>query len=933
MFGNTWKLLTPLGLQKTSGALSSSMELPLTREFRGRSNFTLLIPFLLAAHSAWALNPHPRIWLDAGMLRDLSAKVAANDADWLSVLADANSSLTRRLPPIVKITSATNASPVKFTVSGALPFSNSAEIYIAGGTGSWAGVNTTSSQYVVTVTGAQTFTIPVDSTEFGSFSGQSLTVFVRLGCATNYMCYTGGAYLGSDWYRFLGETALAYRVTGTTSYRAYCLSWLDYINAITASGILAPVSIETGYPSRFVPLAFGLVYDWCVDGLSPVQKAATVATAHAWYNWISANAFGATSTGSISPQNNYTGGHIVGLGVLGYAIYDEDGTTTITDWVNSLWQNSIVVGFSAPVPGKQFIYDTPHGVGLYYSGVNPEYNYGPNHISRLLQYQLAVQTATGAIPNVDYPKLWATALLWDLKPDRWRTRTNGSYSGNVSGVFSGKLPMTLSHVLRGTTEGDWMQWMFTHLGTPTEFTYSPYILNTTDSGRFERALFYHPTATGTDYRLTQPTYRFAPGSAFRMFWRSDWTDSAVWFMFHGSAEDDGMGYSSGDIELVRGADQLIVNSQNWNGTGDGVIGSPSIFTSGMQPAYASTLYCDSGSAYYPCVNTTGNVNGGQGPWGKYTAPLATRESLGYVLADVTTAYDQPYNATTRALRYWYRETLAMGDGTQIVWDRVKMLNSTYLKHLRWQLSSAGTPTKTGNVVSNVVGSSAIFIDPVLPASPTVNIVRNLNGGGQAVNWRVEVNDSAGGTDLNALTVLYATASNGSLPATSALGTIDANHVGVQIADTTPKVVIFAAPVADKGSGTYAPNTYNSVTFTTTHSGTGKYLIAGLVPGAYSVRLNGVAMPAYTSVIVAADGTLFFAATAGAFSVLPSSVAPANSCDLNGDGVVNSADTQIAISQALGVTPCGSAALNGVCNVVDVQRIVNAANGQACKVGQ
>ena len=62
---------------------------------------------------------------------------------------------------------------------------------------------------------------------------------------------------------------------------------------------------------------------------------------------------------------------------------------------------------------------------------------------------------------------------------------------------------------------------------------------------------------------------------------------------------------------------------------------------------------------------------------------------------------------------------------------------------------------------------------------------------------------------------------------------------------------------------------------------------------------------------------------------------ASACDLNGDGVVNSLDVQIAISQALGITACGSAALTGnnQCNVVDVQRVINASLGMSCLVGQ
>jgi hypothetical protein len=61
---------------------------------------------------------------------------------------------------------------------------------------------------------------------------------------------------------------------------------------------------------------------------------------------------------------------------------------------------------------------------------------------------------------------------------------------------------------------------------------------------------------------------------------------------------------------------------------------------------------------------------------------------------------------------------------------------------------------------------------------------------------------------------------------------------------------------------------------------------------------------------------------------------AHGCDLNGDGVVNVVDVQLAISQALGTIPCGSADLigNGTCTVVDVQRVISAALGGTCQLG-
>lgn len=59
----------------------------------------------------------------------------------------------------------------------------------------------------------------------------------------------------------------------------------------------------------------------------------------------------------------------------------------------------------------------------------------------------------------------------------------------------------------------------------------------------------------------------------------------------------------------------------------------------------------------------------------------------------------------------------------------------------------------------------------------------------------------------------------------------------------------------------------------------------------------------------------------------------NPCDLNGDGTVNALDVQLAVSMALGLTSC-TANIDGldVCDVVVVQRVVDASMGGPCVVG-
>ena len=66
---------------------------------------------------------------------------------------------------------------------------------------------------------------------------------------------------------------------------------------------------------------------------------------------------------------------------------------------------------------------------------------------------------------------------------------------------------------------------------------------------------------------------------------------------------------------------------------------------------------------------------------------------------------------------------------------------------------------------------------------------------------------------------------------------------------------------------------------------------------------------------------------------PASGAELNPCDLDGSGAVNSTDVQWAAEMSIGArTPCSANILGpGVCNVVVVQRVANAANGGTCTV--
>jgi hypothetical protein len=64
-----------------------------------------------------------------------------------------------------------------------------------------------------------------------------------------------------------------------------------------------------------------------------------------------------------------------------------------------------------------------------------------------------------------------------------------------------------------------------------------------------------------------------------------------------------------------------------------------------------------------------------------------------------------------------------------------------------------------------------------------------------------------------------------------------------------------------------------------------------------------------------------------FGAAPPPPPTTSPCDVNGDGLTNVADVQVEVNMALGIIPCTNS--SGVCTVVSVQRVVNAALGGSC----
>src|SRR5262249_6227665 len=179
----------------------------------------------------------------------------------LRVKADADRILSQSMPRFT-VTGATNSNPVQFTIAENVPWSGATTVFIGGATGAWAAVNAAGDHpgpVTATRVGTRTFTVPIDSSSFGSFAGQQIVLFFSDGG------YSGYGYEGLDWQTTLQTLGLAYQVTGNTAYAAKGVDLIRYIASLGVAGMVAPESIDSGFPSRSAIYALALGYDWFYD--------------------------------------------------------------------------------------------------------------------------------------------------------------------------------------------------------------------------------------------------------------------------------------------------------------------------------------------------------------------------------------------------------------------------------------------------------------------------------------------------------------------------------------------------------------------------------------------------------------------------------------------------------------------------------------------
>jgi len=201
--------------------------------------------------------------------------------------------------------------------------------------------------------------------------------------------------------------------------------------------------------------------------------------------------------------------------------------------------------------------------------------------------------------------------------------------------------------------------------------------------------------------------------------------------------------------------------------------------------------------------------------------------------DYFIVFDDSANTGTarqRRTRLFYHRTYDAGseftaneDYTQIVFK--KPTGQAAMISTRVLFPDGGNPTRTPTTTTNSYG--------------VVYDWGNVNGAQMLVVHRV------------------ALGTNDQMPAVRSLSGLDAQSLGVEVLDPSSPMV-FVVPRSGEER--------NQCSFQTTHSGEGRILIVGLLPGRYEVYRDGQRLVGSPFTVTAGDGTLFMRGAAGSYTV-------------------------------------------------------------------
>jgi hypothetical protein len=740
-------------------------------------------------------------------------------------------------------------------------------------------------------------------------------------------------YQGSGWFDAAFPLAFAYKMTGNAKYSNKLLALADeMIRAQTDPDNLPPKGLpplepDAYYPTRYLGPVLALIYDWCYDKLGATRKAKMVALMNAYFDDLR-NSTAAYQV-NIFPDGNYFPNHMVAVAYMGYASFGDnpraqqmidwarmrfDGTPSklvppnnkpkeyVTQVFNGGIQPYITLDGGPNLPGA------PWRGGFDFQG----WSYGTQTLSALIDYLLAVQSATGEdllTPRVGWFQQMFRALKHGLMPDQFKIVPAGDWGSDYGAVIFRSLPVRLAAVLAGTADGPGAQ----HFAYVEIAAHSPYpdgfpdwaYQQTRQQAAWEEFFFGDPARPSAVLNLLPYHSGFNPNDpaanrAIPYFYlRSDWSANATWAFLHMGAAwyNDHQHNDAGNLIVTHGKDQLLVDASNWKGAAgsEGILGSSFDEVSGHAGAGNTLWFNDFGDFQRSAdaLNGSEYYAGGQGFWGKDEVIAAEQTPLyNFVRSNLTSAYNRggdPADQATRRLAAFFRTVVYLRPADIfLVYDQVQAVNSTnplgpYRKYLRWHFPNRPT-LLADNLVQVDKGTSRLYLRTLLPnpalttavdesnnLDPCEDRVHPIPAGCVSYNasgnwdansgtWRIEVKHPSNPLTIDFLTLLQPGANIRPAPTGTALTTQDNKMRGARIvqtigATTEVNVVLVNQDITPP----ITPVTRTSYTFSGPRA---THLLGGMTPNAryrveFANSLVTVTSDATGPLVASAQGILRF----------------------------------------------------------------------------
>jgi hypothetical protein len=696
-------------------------------------------------------------------------------------------------------------------------------------------------------------------------------------------------YQGEGWTEAAWPLAFAYQMTGDTKYSNKLIELAREM--IRAQGDpdnnppvgFPPIQLDSYYASRGVASVIALIYDYCYDQLGATLRADMVKLMNEYFDDVRVNGYQAQNYSSAA-DGNYFGGHLYGVGLMGYASFGDNARAQeMIDWarvrfdglkgaalpassIPLAWRSQCFEGGQRPAVSFDFnapdVTGNPFKGGFDFQG----WSYGSEEFGRMIDYMLTVKSATGEdllAARRDWFSQIFRAEKHALLPNRFAIDPTGDWGGNQGAVISRALPVRLAFVLAGTADGPGAQ----------HFAYSGIAESTIQDVTVYPApewvdfLFGNPSRPSTELVLPPYYTGYGPSStpgksgngAIPYFiMRSDWSDTATWASIVMGSQwwDDHQHYEAGHMVLFRGSDYLLVSATDWKGPagGSGLYGGSLEY---LESSLHNTLYFDDFGDFQ---GTDEQRSGGQSYAGiDNVVGSDLNEEHTFIRSDLSTAYNRsgdPDDNTSRRLESFYRNFIYIRPANVfVVYDQVTAKASTnpkgpYRKHIRWHMPNK--PVISGNVVQLDQGQSRLYLHAIMPDNAKLKLVDVMKNPdpceegeagctpfGQALieNWRVEVSDPQNPLSASFLAVLQPGGKTSTAPTDTRIASSDGKMVGVDIAQAGGKdnVVLFNAQAGQ------VPPPILSTSYPFSGPATATHTLCGMKPDArYAVsRTAGV----------------------------------------------------------------------------------------------